>query len=349
MFLSHANCTGATRDGDGPSLLPGQAMADIRWLSTYEDDGLTRALFVLIPITLGIVPLASAAPARPPITTIANFVVKTDNLDEARRFYSGVLGYDEVFRHRRTISGRAELSVFKVNDHQYIEVAPTLENPADDKLIQIGFETADARKLRDYLAAKGVSVPSRVAKDSDGNYSFVVRDPEGHSIEFVEYLEGSLQSKYRGKGVSGRRISDHMLHVGAHVKSPPEQDKFYKDILGFRFLWQGGPRDDRLDWISYLTPDGDNWIEYMVEHDGPPTPRQLGVWHHVCVGTLDIQTVYKTVRERGYEPPKEPGINARDGRWLLQLYDKSDTRTEVMVRKPVQTPCCSENKDPYIK
>ena len=221
MFLSHANCTGATRDGDGPSLLPGQAMADIRWLSTYEDDGLTRALFVLIPITLGIVPLASAAPARPPITTIANFVVKTDNLDEARRFYSGVLGYEEVFRHRRTISGRAELSVFKVNDHQYIEVAPTLENPADDKLIQIGFETADARKLRDYLAAKGVSVPSRVAKDSDGNYSFVVRDPEGHSIEFVEYLEGSLQSKYRGKGVSGRRISDHMLHVGAHVKSPP--------------------------------------------------------------------------------------------------------------------------------
>ena len=78
--------------------------------------------------------------------------MKTDNLDEARRFYSGVLGYDEVFRHQRAISGPAELSVFKVNDHQYIEVSPTLQNPADDKLIQIGFETADARKLRDYLA-----------------------------------------------------------------------------------------------------------------------------------------------------------------------------------------------------
>ena len=98
-------------------------------VGTYEDDGLiTRALFVLITITLGTLPLAAAAPARPPITNIANFVVKTDNLDEARRFYSGVLGYDEVFRHTRTISGRAELSVFKVNDHQYIEVAPTLEN-----------------------------------------------------------------------------------------------------------------------------------------------------------------------------------------------------------------------------
>jgi hypothetical protein len=140
-----------------------------------------------------------------------------------------------------------------------------------------------------------------------------------------------------------------MLHVGVHVKSPADQDKFYKDILGFRFLWQGGPRDDRLDWISYLTSGGDNWVEYMVQHEGPPTPQQLGVWHHVCLGTLDIQAVYKTVMDRGYTPPKPPAINARDGRWLLQLYDKNGTRTEIMVRKPVQKPCCSENVDPYIK
>src|SRR3954453_13891023 len=127
----------------------------------------TRALLILIPIISEILPLTAATLARPPVTNIGNFVVKTDNIDEARRFYSGVLGYDEVFRHRRTISGAAELSVFKVNDQQYIEVTPTLENPSDDKLIQIGFETADARKLRDYLAGKGVSVPSRVPKDSD--------------------------------------------------------------------------------------------------------------------------------------------------------------------------------------
>jgi len=53
----------------------------------------------------------------------------TENLEEARRFYSGVLGYDEVFRHQRAIPARAELSVFKVADEQYIEVAPALQNP----------------------------------------------------------------------------------------------------------------------------------------------------------------------------------------------------------------------------
>jgi len=283
---------------------------------------------------------------RPPIVGIANFVVKTDNLAEARKFYSGVLGYAEVFQHRRP-GTTAGISVFKVNDHQYIEVTQTLANEADDKLIQIGFETRDARKLRDYLAEKGVAVAAKATKDADGNYSFLVKDPEGHNVEFVEYRKGSAHSKQFGKALSSQRISDHMLHVGIHVKSPETLDKFYKDILGFRFQWKGGPLDDRIDWISMMVPDGNNWIEYMVSRD-TPSPQQLGVWHHVCVGTADIQGLYKTVVGRGYTPRREPNI-ARDGRWLLQLYDKHNTRIEVMVRKPVQKPCCSENLDPYNK
>src|ERR1035438_6790199 len=77
-----------------------------------------RALFLLIPTVSGIMPLTAATAARPPIGNIANFVVKTDNLDEARRFYVGVLGYEEVFRHKRAVSGPAELSVFKVSERQ---------------------------------------------------------------------------------------------------------------------------------------------------------------------------------------------------------------------------------------
>jgi len=309
-----------------------------------------RVFLPLITAGSALLAVNAADPvSRPQITTVANFVVKTDNLDEVRKFYSGVLGYDEVFRHKRAITGTAELAVFKVNDHQYIEVAQTLEKESDDKLIQIGFETKDARKLRDYLAANGMEVPARVAKDPDGNYSFVVKDPEGHNVEFVEFLKDGLQMKNSGKGLPDHRISDHILHVGVRVLDPAKEDHFYKEVLGFRPLWQGGPRDDRLDWISYLTPDGDNWIEYMVDHDGHPTPQQMGVWHHVCVGTLDMPAVYKTVVDRGYKPPREPAINTRDGRMLLQLYDKHNTRTEVMVRNPVQTPCCSPNLDPYIK
>jgi hypothetical protein len=59
---------------------------------------------------------------------------------------------------------------------------------------------------------------------------------------------------------------------------------------------------------------------------------------------MDVQQVYKDVVARGYKPPQPPNV-ARDGRWLLQLYDKNFTRTEMMIRKPVQTPCCSPNLD----
>lgn len=47
-----------------------------------------RALFLLILILTasGIMPLTAATAAKPPIGNIANFIVKTDNLDEARRF-----------------------------------------------------------------------------------------------------------------------------------------------------------------------------------------------------------------------------------------------------------------------
>ena len=139
-----------------------------------------------------------------------------------------------------------------------------------------------------------------------------------------------------------------LLHTRYRLNDLEKSVTFYKDILGFRFQWKGGPLDDRIDWMSYMVPDGNNWIEYMVWRDPPPNPQQLGVWHHVCVGTLDIQAIYKTVVSRGYTPRREPNI-ARDGRWLLQLYDKHNTRTEVMIRKPVQKPCCSENQDPYNK
>jgi hypothetical protein len=92
-----------------------------------------------------------------------------------------------------------------------------------------------------------------------------------------------------------------------------------------------------------MVPDGHDWLEYMVTQN-TPTPQQLGVLHHYALETLDIQKVYTSVVERGYKPPAEPNI-ARDGRWLLQLYDKNFTRTEMMIRKPVRTPCCSPNLD----
>ena len=58
------------------------------------------------------------------------------DLAAARVFYGHDLGFAEPF----TISSGA---IFKVNDHQYIEVYSTLKDD-EDRLIRIAFETTNA-------------------------------------------------------------------------------------------------------------------------------------------------------------------------------------------------------------
>ena len=125
--------------------------------------------------------LSVQAAERPRIVAIANIAVKVDNLDEARKFYSGVVGMAEAFQTKdAAVAG--DLACFKVNDRQYVEVSPTLKGETEDRLIRIGFETDDARGLRDYLAGKGVKVPPEVDKDPNGNRSFEVKDPDTAAI-----------------------------------------------------------------------------------------------------------------------------------------------------------------------
>ena len=167
-----------------------------------------------------------------------------------------------------------------MNDHQYIEISPGLKNGAEDRLIHIGFETADAQKLRDYLASRGVDVPAKVTEDICGNLSFKVKDPNGHMVQFVQYLPNSIQSRNSGNMMPDTRLSDHMLHVGINVTDIAKADSFYKDILGFRQLWEGGPQTNPKAWISYLVPNGREWVEYMAGTN--PNPTQLGGMNHVA-------------------------------------------------------------------
>lgn len=281
-------------------------------------------------------------PARPPITGVAGFAVKVSSLDDARGFYAGILGLDEAFTIRNPAGGSG-LTTFKINETQYVYVAPDLKDPEESRLLFVSFETTDARALRSYLGSKGIDVPPSVSPDPEGNLSLMVKDPEGNAVQFIQYQPGSLHGRNKGKFLSARRLSDHALHVGYRITDPAALDRFYKDILGYRLIWKGGGRDDRIDWISMAVPDGNQWIEYMVTTT-PPSVRQLGVLNHLALGTLDIHGAHAQAVERGYTQKAEPSIG-RDGRWLLHLYDKDLTRTEFMVRKPVKEPCCSPLTD----
>jgi catechol 2,3-dioxygenase-like lactoylglutathione lyase family enzyme len=285
---------------------------------------------------------AQAQPAavvrRPAIVGVAHIGLKTKDLAAAREFYGHFLGYQEPFTLDKPAGGLM-LTYFKVNDRHYIEVFPELRSETEDRLSHIAFETTNAQQLRDYLASKGVKVPETLHPGRDGNLSFMTKDPDGHNVEFVQYMPGSLHSRNFGKFLPATRISDRMIHVGVTVSDRAAADHFYKDILEFSDIWHGGMTDDRIDWVDMRVPEGTDWCEYMLNVHNP-SPKTLGVMHHMALGVPSVEAGYKTLLERDMKIGQGPKIG-RDGKWQLNLYDPDLTRAELMEPKPVQTPCCS--------
>jgi lactoylglutathione lyase len=284
---------------------------------------------------------STSAITRPPIVGVAHIGLKTDDMAAARKFYTGVLGFQEPFSLDKPASegGGLLLTYFKVNDHQYIEMFPELTDPKMDRLSHISFETTDAEQLRAYLASKGVKVPDKLEPMEDGNRGFDVTDPDGYDVEFVQFMPGSLHSKNFGKFLPDTRISQHIIHVGMVIKDQAVADKFYKDILGFKEFWHGGMKDNRADWIDMRVPDGTDWLEYMLNvHD--PDVHLRGVMNHFALGAPNVKAGYEIAIKNGYKATEKPKVG-RDGKWQFNLYDPNFTRVELMEPKPVEKPCCS--------
>lgn len=278
---------------------------------------------------------------RPPITGLAHVTLKTNDLAAARHFYAHDLGFSDAVQ---LPPGLGPAAWFKINDHQYLEVYETLRSEDEDRLIEVAFETTDAKAMRDYLAEKGVDVPASVGKGSDGNLTFQFSDPEGHRIAFVQYLTESIPGKQFGRLMPATRISEHMIHAGFLVKDPAAENRLYRDILGFDEMWHGGKTDTSADWISIRVPEGEDWLEYMCNVRNP-TPRTRGVMNHVAFGVPEVNAAASILQSRQAPMPEKPKVG-RDGKWQLNLYDPNLTRAELMEPKPVEMPCCSELKPP---
>src|SRR3954452_16607742 len=131
--------------------------------------------------------------SRPPIVGVAHIGLHTNDMDAEREFYGHQLGFADFSLDKP--SGGLMLAYFKVNDHQYIEIFPDLKSETQDRLSHIAFETTNSRQLRDYLASRAVKVPQALKPGLDGNLSFMTKDPDGHNVEFVQYMPGSLHSR----------------------------------------------------------------------------------------------------------------------------------------------------------
>jgi catechol 2,3-dioxygenase-like lactoylglutathione lyase family enzyme len=196
--------------------------------------------------------------------------------------------------------------------------------------------------MRRYLLAHGFDA-GEISKDTNGAQHFELHDPEGHPIAFVQ--PRPLLADYR---ISPKQLSARLIHAGFVVKNLHAENHFYVDLLGFRLYWSGGFKDQDIDWYEIQVPDGDNWIEYMLNIPANADHKELGVQNHFSLGVKDAQAAAAQLHKSGLKTFDGPEIG-RDGKNSLDAYDPDGTRVEVMEFTPSQPPCCHPYTAPHPK
>jgi len=286
-------------------------------------------LLLLLAVSLAV---AAQATDRPKITGIDHVDFYTTSPEANSRFYMQTLGLAsgeplEMGQTQRFLVGR-----------QFVGYSPAPDPQKKDRMDHVAFSTDNCAALRTYLAAKGIKVPDSLSHPKDGSVSFLVNDPEGHKIEFVERTSGNI-------GLAGDPVSHHMIHAGIIVHDRGAEDHFYRDILGFHLYWQGGMKAGKNDWVAMQVPDGTDWVEYMLNIEPNADQHTMGVMNHISLGVKDIKQAQAKLESRGWKPhDEEKAQMGRDGKWQLNLYDPDFTRIELMEFKPAEKPCCSEFK-----
>ncbi len=272
------------------------------------------------------------APQR--ITGIASVTLLSSDFQKSSLFYANILGMPKC--------NEAARLCFSVSEAQtvYIDSHCLSEGPCEaNSLFDVAFATSDADSLRSYLQKRGVKV-SELAGYQQSWKRFTAIDPDGHRIQFVQLAPGA------SKGSTPNHVSSQIIHAGFVVHDRAAEEHFYKDILGFRPYWHGGMKDDQTDWVSLQVPDGNDWVEFMVNVSPNADHHTLGVMNHIALGVTDIHAAQQQLIKNGWNPTEEPKIG-RGGKWQLNVYDPDGTRIEFMEFKPVQKPCCSEYTGPH--
>jgi catechol 2,3-dioxygenase-like lactoylglutathione lyase family enzyme len=299
------------------------AIFDFRQTSPLEWISMRRATLLLLFVST----VFLHSQQRPAITGIAFVRLYTGDPSASAAFYGRTLG----FSHTRD----QDITRYAVNNLQWIEVAPLPVPAPANRLAAVAFTTRDARALQRYLKAHSVAIEQPLAHGI-----FSVNDPEGNLIYFVQ-----RGTKIPGLPlVSPNAASHRIIHAGFIVRSADVEDRFYRDLLGFRPYWHGGMHPGATDWVSLQVPDGTDWLEYMLEA-GPnsdPSAKQRGGMNHLSLGVAHMSDAIAALARNHCEGPNCAKTQmGRDGKVQLNLFDPDLTRVEFMEFKPSGTTCCS--------
>ncbi|TAM84768.1 MAG: VOC family protein [Acidobacteria bacterium] len=275
-------------------------------------------------------PVASAAVERPKILGIAHVAFYVSNLPRTLAYYEDFLGFAEPYELKND-DGRAHVSFIKINDHQYVQLL-TGQPRGDGMLDHIAFYTDNVEQLRHYLISSGVQVSTKVSIGRTGDKIFAVKDPDGHTVKFVEYQPNGWAMKGKGIDMPAARISDHIMHIGFTVGALARSKEFYGDILGFKEFWRGSSDGVALSWVDLRVPDGKDYVELMLYKELPPQDQRGGA-NHISLMTPNISKAVAMLRSRAAAVKYTRNVEIHVGhnrQRQSNFFDPDGTRTELM-------------------
>jgi catechol 2,3-dioxygenase-like lactoylglutathione lyase family enzyme len=275
--------------------------------------------------------------ARPRILGIDHVSFYTTQLEGVKKLYSGTLGLASA--QPVEANGQVRYMVGR----QWIGYSAAFESKSNDRMDHVAFTTDNVAGLRRYLIAKGLKVPE-VEGHGDHSLSFTMLDPEGHRIEFVERDKSEAPAP-----AADSAVSRHMIHTGFVVYHRDAEDRFYRDILGFRLYWHGHDKPRTSDdWVAMQVPDGTDWLEYMLNQPEHMDLQLTGVMNHISLGVADMKKAQAIMESHGWKPyGDEEAEIGKDGKWQLDVFDPDLSRVELMEFKPTKKPCCNDFSGPH--
>ena len=225
---------------------------------------------------------------------------------------------------------------------QWVGYSPAPDPKATDRMDHVAFTTDNIVALRQYLTGRE-SRRRRLKAAPTTACFFVVNDPEGHRIEFVE--RGNSEPRRAGASA----VSRHMIHTGFLVYHRDAEDHFYREILGFRPYWHGGMKDDVTDWVAPAGPRRHRLARIHAQSARARRPA------------TDRRDEPHLARRRRHEegagdcwnPTAGSRTATRKRKWAKTangsstVFDPDLIRMELMEFKPVQKPCCSDFTGPH--
>jgi len=180
-------------------------------------------------LPVGFLCAALAGAQTPPLSGIAHVAFRVGDVKAAREFYQK-LGFEQAFEFAQGTETRE--AFLKVNDRQFIELYPRTDPSQPLGLMHVCYESSDLEALHAELVKRGADV-SAVRKAGAGNLLMTLKDPEGETIEYTQYMPGSRHFEDRGKHLGANRVATMMLGARSVAQNVAAIRSFYIEKLGF--------------------------------------------------------------------------------------------------------------------